>query len=219
MVLDTLKQSDEDWKAHLQLPAKDLRYKTLDVTNTNGLSFEEMGLSRDLLKGIFEKGWENPSPIQEAAIGIALTGLFGIGIHFFIKHLQVKIFLRALRMELVCFFCYFTWFFNVNFTFLGKTGAFCVPMIEQIDVTKDVIQGLIVVPTRELALQTSQICMDLGKHLGLKVMVSTGGTDLRDDILRLNGTVHLVVATPGRIIDLMEKGIAEMGECGMLALG
>ena len=50
-------------------------------------------------------------------------------------------------------------------------------------------------------------------------MVSTGGTDLRDDILRLNGTVHLVVATPGRIIDLMEKGIAEMGECKMFALG
>ena len=45
--------------------------------------------------------------------------------------------------------------------------------------------GLIMVPTRELALQTSQICYEVSKHLGCKVMVTTGGTNLRDDILRL----------------------------------
>ena len=45
--------------------------------------------------------------------------------------------------------------------------------------------GLIVVPTRELALQTSQICIELSKHLGCKVMVTTGGTNLKDDIMRL----------------------------------
>jgi superfamily II DNA/RNA helicase len=44
---------------------------------------------------------------------------------------------------------------------------------------------MVVVPTRELALQTSQICIELGKHLGCKVMVTTGGTNLKDDILRL----------------------------------
>ncbi|CAK5034209.1 unnamed protein product [Meloidogyne enterolobii] len=67
---------------------------------------------------------------------------------------------------------------------------------------------MVVVPTRELALQTSQIC----------VMVTTGGTDLRDDILRLNGVVHLVVATPGRILDLMEKGVANVTRCKTIVL-
>lgn len=49
-------------------------------------------------------------------------------------------------------------------------------------------------------------------------MVTTGGTDLRDDILRLNGTVHLVVATPGRILDLMEKGVANVSNCKTIVL-
>jgi ATP-dependent RNA helicase DDX6/DHH1 len=44
-------------------------------------------------------------------------------------------------------------------------------------------------------------------------MVTTGGTDLRDDLLRLNGVVHLIIATPGRILDLMDKGVARMQVC------
>jgi len=48
-----------------------------------------------------------------------------------------------------------------------------------------VVVAMIIVPTRELALQTSQICIELSKHLGCKVMVTTGGTNLKDDILRL----------------------------------
>lgn len=47
------------------------------------------------------------------------------------------------------------------------------------------IQALVLVPTRELALQTSQICIELAKHMEIKVMVTTGGTDLRDDIMRI----------------------------------
>lgn len=51
----------------------------------------------------------------------------------------------------------------------GKTGAYCIPVIEKIDATNNAIQAMIMVPTRELALQTSQICVELGKHLDLKV--------------------------------------------------
>lgn len=47
------------------------------------------------------------------------------------------------------------------------------------------VTALVIVPTRELALQTSQICIEISKHLGLKVMVTTGGTNLKDDIMRL----------------------------------
>ncbi|KAK6754140.1 hypothetical protein RB195_013256 [Necator americanus] len=63
--------TDENWKAGLVLPAKDKRFKIADVTDTKGVEFEDFCLSRDLLMGIFEKGWEKPSPIQEASIGVA----------------------------------------------------------------------------------------------------------------------------------------------------
>ena len=77
---------------------------------------------------------------------------------------------------------------------------------------------MILVPTRELALQTSQVCKELGKHLGVEVMVTTGGTSLRDDIMRLYNTVHVVVATPGRILDLAQKGVAKLNNCKMLVM-
>ena len=73
------------------------------------------------------------------------------------------------------------------------------------------VSGMIIVPTRELALQTSQIAIELSKHLNIRVMVTTGGTNLKDDIMRMLENVHLVVATPGRILDLMEKKIAKVG--------
>lgn len=89
---------------------------------------------------------------------------------------------------------------------LGKTGAYSIPVLEQIDTKKDYIQALIIVPTRELALQTSQICIELAKHMDVRVMVTTGGTNLRDDIMRIYQKVQVIIATPGRILDLIEKG-------------
>ncbi|KAI6241079.1 RNA helicase [Aphelenchoides fujianensis] len=178
-------QDGEDWKKDLKLPPRDLRFKTKDVTETQGLTFDHFGVSRNLLKGIFEKGWEMPSPIQEASLEAALSGK--------------DILARA-----------------KNGT--GKTGAYCIPCIQKIDPAVNAIQALIIVPTRELALQTSQICVELTKHMSIKIMVTTGGTDLRDDLLRLNGVVHLVIATPGRILDLMDKGVAHMENCKMLVL-
>ena len=58
----------------MKLPPKDLRKKTTDVTDTKGNEFEDYCLKRELLMGIFEKGWEKPSPIQEASIPIAQSG-------------------------------------------------------------------------------------------------------------------------------------------------
>lgn len=54
---------------------------------------------------------------------------------------------------------------------------------------------MIVVPTRELALQTSQICIELAKHLDIRIMVTTGGTDLKDDIMRIFGKGELLSST------------------------
>merc|ERR1739838_399543 len=173
------------WKTQLKVPPKDLRKKTSDVTDTKGNEFEDYCLKRELLMGIFEKGWEKPSPIQEASIPIAQSGR--------------DVLARA-----------------KNGT--GKTGAYSIPILDAIDTSKDYIQGMIIVPTRELALQTSQIAIELSKHLGVKVMVTTGGTTLKDDIMRIYEKVHLVVATPGRILDLMEKKIADVNNCKILCL-
>jgi ATP-dependent RNA helicase DDX6/DHH1 len=175
----------DDWKSQLKIPPKDNRVKTSDVTNTRGNEFEEFCLNRELLMGIFEKGWEKPSPIQEAAIPVALLGR--------------DLLARA-----------------KNGT--GKTGAYIIPILQRIDVTSGHIQALIVVPTRELALQTSQICMELSKYMGARIMVTTGGTNLKDDIMRIYDNVHVVIATPGRILDLIEKKVAVMDKCSMFVL-
>lgn len=174
-----------DWKSNLKIPPKDRRIRTADVTDTKGNDFEDYCLKRELLMGIFEKGFEKPSPIQEQSIPIALAGR--------------DIMARA-----------------KNGT--GKTAAYLIPLLERVDPKKDYIQALVLVPTRELALQTSQICKDLSNHLGTKVMVTLGGTSLKDDIMRLYQTVHVVVATPGRILDLMKKGVAQMSQCNMLVM-
>lgn len=135
--------------------------------------------------GIFEAGFEKPSPIQEEAIPIALT------------HRDVLA--RA-----------------KNGT--GKTAAFVIPSLQQIDPTVPKIQAVIMVPTRELALQTSQVCKTLGKHLNVNVMVTTGGTTLKDDILRLGEAVHVLVGTPGRVLDLTSKGVAQLDSCSVFVM-
>eukprot|EP00013_Stygamoeba_regulata_P006554 CAMPEP_0177640104 /NCGR_PEP_ID=MMETSP0447-20121125/6369_1 /TAXON_ID=0 /ORGANISM="Stygamoeba regulata, Strain BSH-02190019" /LENGTH=504 /DNA_ID=CAMNT_0019142161 /DNA_START=363 /DNA_END=1877 /DNA_ORIENTATION=- len=175
----------EDWKEHARRPERDTRVKTEDVTATKGNEFEDYYLKRELLLGIFEMGFESPSPIQEEAIPIALTGR--------------DILARA-----------------KNGT--GKTGAFLIPTLEKVDPSLDYVQAVVLVPTRELALQTSRICKQLGKHLKVEVMVSTGGTSLKDDIMRLYKTVHIIVATPGRLLDLSEKGVAKLERANLLVM-
>lgn len=167
------------------MPEKDTRPQTEDVTRTKGNDFDDFYLKRELLMGIFEKGYEKPSPIQEETIPIALAGR--------------DILARA-----------------KNGT--GKTAAFVVPCLEKIDVTKNHLQVLILVPTRELALQTSQVTKELGKHLKVEVMVTTGGTSLKDDIMRLYNPVHILVATPGRVLDLANKGVANLSSCGLIVM-
>mmetsp|Transcript_13944 Transcript_13944/g.12653 ORF Transcript_13944/g.12653 Transcript_13944/m.12653 type:complete len:115 (-) Transcript_13944:1711-2055(-) len=66
--------SNEDWKEKVNKPPKDTRIQTLDVTATKGHDFEDYYLKKELLMGIFEKGFEKPSPIQEEAIPIILAG-------------------------------------------------------------------------------------------------------------------------------------------------
>ncbi|KAL1972181.1 hypothetical protein VTN31DRAFT_7400 [Thermomyces dupontii] len=176
---------DDSWKQNLKAPPKDTRTQTEDVTARKGLEFEDFYIKRELMMGIFEAGYEKPSPIQEETIPVALTGR--------------DILARA-----------------KNGT--GKTAAFVIPTLERINPKSTKTQALILVPTRELALQTSQVCKTLGKHLGVNVMVTTGGTGLMDDIIRLHDTVHIIVGTPGRVLDLASKGVADLSECSTFVM-
>lgn len=181
-------------------PKADNRFRTEDVTDTKGREFEDFFLKRELLMGIFEKGFEKPSPIQEEAIPVILQNR--------------NVLARA-----------------KNGT--GKTAAYIIPCLEKTDTKKDYIQGevilssdrlaalathllsctvLILIPTRELALQTSAIVKEVGKHMGVQCMVTTGGTSLKDDIMRLYNTIHIIVATPGRILDLASKKVADLSK-------
>ncbi|KAK4435300.1 DEAD-box ATP-dependent RNA helicase 8 [Sesamum alatum] len=180
-----LKPKMEDHVLVFFAASRDMSSFNQDVTATKGNEFEDYFLKRELLMGIYEKGFERPSPIQEESIPIALTG--------------TDILARA-----------------KNGT--GKTAAFCIPALEKIDSDYNVIQVVILVPTRELALQTSQVCKELGKHLNIQVMATTGGTSLRDDIMRLHQPVHLLVGTPGRILDLAKKGICNLKNSSVLVM-
>ncbi|KAG4931062.1 hypothetical protein JHK86_048023 [Glycine max] len=170
--------------------------KHFDVMKTKGNEFEDYFLKRELLMGIYAKGFERPSPIQEESISIAFTGS--------------DILARA-----------------KNGT--GKTAAFCIPALEKIDQDNNVIQGLMS-SSSPLALSfshdshslveriTSQVCKELGKHLKIQVMVTTGGTSLKDDIMFLYQPVHLLVGTLGRILDLAKKGVCILKDCAMLVM-
>jgi len=100
----------------------------------------------------------------------------------------------------------------------GKTGAYVIPILDKIDTAKEYIQALILVPTRELALQTSAVLKELGKFMKVESMVSTGGTSVKEDIYRLYKVVHVLVCTPGRILDLASKKVADLSKCEILVM-
>ncbi len=88
----------------------------------------------------------------------------------------------------------------------GKTAAFGLPLIQKIDVTKRVPQSLILCPTRELCLQIAGDLHDYSKYIdGLKVLPVYGGSSIDSQIRSLKRGVHIIVATPGRLLDLMER--------------
>lgn len=107
----------------------------------------------------------------------------------------------------------------------GKTGSFVIPILQLINTNlklPDSIQALILVPTRELALQISSTVKEIGKYINIQCMVSTGGTELKEDIQRLRNKstpVHVVVGTPGRVLDLSGKNkIMNLNNCGIIVL-
>ena len=138
------------------------------------MTFAELGLNEQLVKAISDLGFENPTPIQEKAIPILLSGT--------------------------------TDFVGLAQTGTGKTAAFGLPLLQLIDVNSKFPQALIICPTRELCLQICNDFQDYKKYIKNALAEPVyGGASIVMQIKALRRGVHVVVATPGRLIDMIER--------------
>ena len=95
----------------------------------------------------------------------------------------------------------------------GKTAAFGLPVLQRIDVDRHVPQALVLSPTRELCLQIASDLADFSKYMpGLKVLPVYGGSSIQSQIRSLRDGVQIIVATPGRLIDLIDRGVVKLDD-------
>jgi ATP-dependent RNA helicase DeaD len=148
-------------------------------------SFVSFGLRPELMQGIRDMYYKEPTPIQEEAIPLILEGKDVIG--------QAQ-------------------------TGTGKTAAFVLPILNRLQEGKRDIQALILTPTRELSIQIAEEVKKLGKYMQVNVLSLHGGTDMDRQLRKLKETVHIVVGTPGRVLDHMERGSLHFGRISTLVL-
>jgi len=138
--------------------------------------FSDLGLLPEILKALEESGYKNPTPIQEQAIPHILMG----------------------RDLMGC-----------AQTGTGKTAGFCLPMLEILAngrAKARMPRSLILEPTRELAAQVEASFIKYGKHMNLTTALLTGGYGAEEQIAKLDRGVDVLIATPGRMLDLFERG-------------
>src|ERR1044072_4639450 len=139
------------------------------------ITFESLGLQEPILKGIQDLGFVAPTPIQEKAIPVLLSGDRD--------------------------------FVGLAQTGTGKTAAFGLPLLQQLDIKRRQPQGLILCPTRELCLQITNDLKNFSKYLGdLSVVAVYGGASIVQQLRELKRGAHVVVATPGRLLDIIDRG-------------
>ena len=140
------------------------------------MNFDSLGLRAELLRAVREQGFDAPTTIQQRAIPSVLAG---------------RDVMASAR------------------TGTGKTAAFVLPLLQRLADRPAAASGrphvLILTPTRELAAQVYENITALGRHLRLRSAVVFGGVNINPQISRLRGGVDLLVATPGRLIDLMQR--------------
>jgi ATP-dependent RNA helicase DeaD len=100
----------------------------------------------------------------------------------------------------------------------GKTAAFGVPMVERINPKIRKVQGLVLVPTRELAIQVAKHIKFIANHMKLRVLAVYGGEPIHRQIRELSRGTHIVVGTPGRTIDLLERGQLNLSSTKIVVL-
>jgi superfamily II DNA/RNA helicase len=153
------------------------------------MSFSSLQLSEPILKAVTDLGYNQPTPIQEKAIPVVLAG---------------KNLIAAAQ------------------TGTGKTASFVLPILQKLDTGRKLrgkrVRALILVPTRELAVQVEKSIATYGQHLSLVSMAMYGGVDSAEQTQRLIWGVDILVATPGRLLDLAHQRALHFDELEVLVL-
>ncbi|MCK5294637.1 MAG: DEAD/DEAH box helicase, partial [Arcobacteraceae bacterium] len=147
------------------------------------MSFNELGLSKPLLKAIEDQGYTTPTPIQKQAIPLILT-----------------------KQDLLA----------GAQTGTGKTAGFTLPLLEmltqnKVQVKRLQVRALVLTPTRELAAQVEESIKIYGKYLPLKSTVVFGGVGINPQKALIKKGIDILVATPGRLLDLVSQGSLDLG--------
>jgi len=100
----------------------------------------------------------------------------------------------------------------------GKTATYSIGMLQQLDYSRKTCQGLVLVPTRELALQVQRVIQSIGDYLGVISHACIGGTSVSKDISTLRSGVHVIVGTPGRVFDMMRRKVLETQDVKIVIL-
>lgn len=152
-------------------------------------TFAELGLSKDILRAVSDKCYDTPSPVQEQAIPLVLTGQDVIA---------------------------------TAQTGTGKTAGFTLPMMHLLTQGEtsggNHIKCLVLTPTRELAAQVQESINTYGKYLPLKSLVVFGGVNIKPQIKELRKGVDILVATPGRLLDLCNQGVCRLDKVSIFVL-
>ncbi len=155
------------------------------------MSFSQLGLSAELLRAVSEQGYERPTPVQKQAIPVVLNG---------------KDLLAGAQ------------------TGTGKTAGFTLPLLQLLNETpnapgaKRMVRALVLTPTRELAAQVHESVATYGKYLPLRAAVVFGGVGITPQIDRLRRGVDILVATPGRLLDLVSQRALDLSQVEILVL-
>ena len=157
------------------------------------MNFEDLKLAPAIVQAVREHGYETPTAIQVEAIPVVLEG------HDLLGGAQ---------------------------TGTGKTAAFVLPMLHRLSIGQSVqnkfggkgIRALVLTPTRELAAQVEESVRVYGKFVDLSSTVIFGGVGMNPQISRVKKGVDILVATPGRLLDLLQQGVLDLGQVQMLVL-
>ncbi len=152
------------------------------------MTFSDLDLRPELVQTVADLGYDAPSPIQEALIPALLAGRDAIG--------QAR-------------------------TGTGKTAAFALPLLHRLaeaDAPRGAVRALVLAPTRELAVQVASAVHTYGRAFDVRTLPITGGQPYGKQIKRLQRGVDVVVATPGRLVDLLNQGAVDLSEVRTVVL-
>lgn len=153
------------------------------------MSFSELGLHADLLRAVTAQGYTEPTPIQRQAIPVVLEG---------------RDMLASAQ------------------TGTGKTAGFTLPMLQRLNTGKRPgkrqVRALVLTPTRELAAQVGESVSTYGQHLALRSHIIFGGVGQQPQVDALKAGLDVLVATPGRLLDLHQQGHVDLSAVEILVL-